>query len=1039
MAIVVDHESEYKGERKVRDAIAAYFSNDVVVYNNREVNGREYDICLLVKDVCVFIVEVKGWLADQINVHGIDDIEVEGYAERRKSPKKQAKSYCIQYFTKLKKQFGTSPLVVDLVAYPFITKEQYYESHLNIISEEQFTLFEEDLRDYASLKKKFQMAFDAKKAIPHAELNAELMSRIRRNEEPDYNTPEDENLIQVYSTLSIFPDDVYDKRIKRIVAAYFKGIKQIVFVSKRPLFEMILNELNFSYKEENIEPGDKLRIGYRKGIEDIVSRDFYRAFNFEVYLISDLEKQCSEEIVIEEGQTDQNEELLSWIAQHSYFNLQQYKVEHASADKNILVEAGAGTGKTYSMVSRVAFLCNKRRGNITSIEDELAMVTFTNDAAINMKVRLKQMFVNYYILTGNECHLQYVEGVDRANISTIHKFSLELLRGASFYTGLGTNFRISSDEYNRGKIYDMYLSEFLRAREENNPNFISEIPVPIYDLKKKIIGIADHLLQKSINLADIKPEEMGVTVDNTLPYFNELIQQVVFPAEIEYLSAINNRNAMDLKACIILLNKVLSYGADNISNLKLRYLFVDEFQDTDDIQIEVFRKLQETILSDCRLFVVGDLKQSIYRFRGAKLSAFDRIKTYKKYDWEIHHLNINYRTDARLLELYDSIFQQMGANGYLPYNQQDDCLISEKTFEVDDEELMQCIPCHGKDEDTFFNALFGILENQTGKTADIIEQKRVQGKTLSLEERTIAILVRSNWQVESIIKEANKRKVNVEIKSGGDLFQLESTQDFYKLILAIENSTNPVYLVNFIESNYTNLKLDYQKYHGMSETKKLQSLQKILDEFFLLRMKKRWQEVLGEVYTQPVLYALKHIYDALEPWKMYSRNPSAQAFYMANYDYLLEKIVKFFRIDTLTINQISKYLEINILTRQQELARTLDTDEEGIHIMCTTVHKSKGLEYGTVVLPYTAEDISDIRKVKLDANYSKSKLSYTVLFENRVRERNSNYNEDMEKEEQIAEESRILYVALTRAIRNCVWIMNIDKNVPISWGTLMEE
>lgn len=1039
MAIIVDHESEYKGERKVRDAIAEYFSDDVVVYNNREVNGREYDICLLVKDVCVFIVEVKGWLADKINVHGIDDIEVEGYAEQQKSPKKQAKSYCIQYFTKLKKQFGTSPLVVDLVAYPFITKEQYYESHLNIISEEQFTLFKEDLGDHASLKKKFQMAFDAKKAIPHAELNAELISRIRRNEEPDYNDLEDKDLIQVYSTLSIIPDDADDKRIKRIVTAYFKGIKQIVFVSKRPLFEMILNELNSSYKKENIEPGDKLKVGYRKGIEAIVSRDSYRAFNFEVYLISGLGKECSEEIVIEEGQADQNEELLSWIAEHSYFNLQQYKVEHASADKNILVEAGAGTGKTYSMVSRVAFLCNKRRGNITSIEDELAMVTFTNDAAINMKVRLKQMFVNYYILTGNECYLQYVEGVDRANISTIHKFSLELLRGASFYTGLGTNFRISSDEYNRGKIYDLYLSEFLRTQEENNPNFINEIPVPIYDLKKKLIGIADHLLQKSINLVDIKPEEMGVTVDNTLPYFNELIQQVVFPAEIEYLSAINDRNAMDLKECIILLNKVLDYGADNISNLKLRYLFVDEFQDTDDVQIEVFQKLQKTILSDCRLFVVGDLKQSIYRFRGARLSAFDQLKIYKKYDWEIHYLNINYRTDARLLELYDSIFQKMGEDGYLPYNQQDDRLTSEKIFEADDEELMQCIPCHGRDEEIFFNTLFGILENQTGKIADIIEQKKAQGKTLSLEERTIAILVRSNWQVESIIKEANKREVNVEIKSGGDLFQLESTQDLYKLILAIKNSTNPVYLVNFIESNYTDLKLDYQKYHGVSEVEKLQSLQKILDEFFLLRMKKRWQEVLDEVYAQPVLYALKHIYDALEPWKMYSRNPSAQTFYMANYDYLLEKIVKFSRIDTLTISQISKYLEINILTRQQELARTLDTDEEGIRIMCTTVHKSKGLEYGTVVLPYTAEDISDIRKVKFDANYSKSKLSYTVLFENKVRERNSNYNEDMEKAEQIAEESRILYVALTRAIRNCVWIMNIDKNVPISWGTLMEE
>lgn len=691
MAIIVDHESEYRGEQKVRNAIAEYFSDDVVVYNNREVNGREYDICLLVKDVCVFIVEVKGWLADKIKVHGVDDIEVEGYEERQKSPKKQAKSYCIQYFNKLKKQFGISPLVVDLVAYPFISKDQYYSSHLSIISEEQFTLFKEDLDNQVALKKKFQQAFYAKKNIPHAELDAEMVSRIREKEEPNYDDSEDQDLIQAYSVLSILPNRVNDKRIKKIVSAYFRGIKQILFVTERPLFEAILNELNSSYKKENIEPGDKLNVGFKKGIDSISLRESYRAFNFEMYLIPGLATQCSEEIIIEEGKVTSNEALLSWIAEHSSFNLQQYCVEHSSSDKNILVEAGAGTGKTYSMVSRVAFLCNKKRDNITNLDDELAMVTFTNDAAINMKGKLKELFVNYYILTGNNRYLQYIEDVDRANISTIHKFSLELLRGASFYTGLGTNFKISSNEYNRQKIYDAYLSEFLREQEEHNPNFISEIPVPVYELKNKIIGIADRLLQKSVNLSEIKPEEMGVTVNNTLPYFNELIQKVLFPAEISYLSSIKDGNAIDLKECMILLNNVLDYGAENISNLKLRYIFVDEFQDTDDVQIEVFQKIQKAILSGCRLFVVGDLKQSIYRFRGARLSAFDQLKTYRKYDWETYHLNINYRTDSRLLDLYDSIFQRMATEEYLPYNQKNDRLTSNKIFESDETELMQCV------------------------------------------------------------------------------------------------------------------------------------------------------------------------------------------------------------------------------------------------------------------------------------------------------------------------------------------------------------
>lgn len=1037
MAIVVDHESEYKGERKVRDAIEEYFSDNVIVYNNREVNGREYDICLLVKDACVFIVEVKGWVSNKLRVHGVDDIEIDGYIEHQRSPKKQAKSYCYHYLTKLKKYLNASPLVVDLVAYPFISKQEYYDTHLNVVSEEQFTILKEDLMSSNSLKKKFKMAFDAKKMILHTELNTELINRIRRKEEPAYDTLQKENPTQVYSVLSILPGEVEDQRIKGIISSYFKGTKQIIFAEKKETMDAVLNELDSYCKKENIEPGSKLKIGYKHTIEFDSFSIVYRIFNFEIYYVPELRAQCSEEIVIEEGQMGTYEKLLSWLAEHSTFNLQQYRVEHSPVNKNILVEAGAGTGKTYSMVSRVAFLCNKKDDNILSIEEELAMVTFTNDAAINMKDRLKQMFINYYILTGNEKYLQYVEGVERANISTIHKFAMQLLKGASFYTGLGTNFRISSDEYSRGKIYDIYLNKFLGIKEADNPNFINEIPVPIYDLKKKIVGMADRLLQKSVNLENIKLEEMGVTVDNTLPYFNELIQQVIIPAEIEYLTAINDKNAIDLKECIILLNKILETGADYISNLKLRYLFVDEFQDTDDVQIEVFQKIQKTITTDCRLFVVGDLKQSIYRFRGARLSAFDQLSAYQKYEWEIYHLNINYRTDSRLLDVYDDIFREMGAEGYLPYTAENDRLIGEKNFGTNESELLQCIPCHGRDKEAFYDALFCSLEVQKTKLDELINKKKSQGKRLSKEERTIAILVRSNWQIENIVEEAKKRGVNIEIKSGGDLFQLEPTQDLYKLLLAIENSTNPIYLVNFIESNYTDLKLDYQKYHTMSQNEKLRSLQKILDAFFMVRMNKTWQEVLDEIYAQPVLYALKHIYDALEPWKIYNSSFSAQEFYMTNYEYLLEKIIKFTRVDTLTINQISKYLEINILTKQQELARISEA-EEGIHIMCTTIHRAKGLEYGTVVLPYTSEDISSIRNVKLDANYSKSKLSYTVLFENNVRERNSNYNEEMEKIEQIAEESRILYVALTRAIRNCVWILNEDKDAPISWGTLLE-
>jgi superfamily I DNA/RNA helicase len=62
-------------------------------------------------------------------------------------------------------------------------------------------------------------------------------------------------------------------------------------------------------------------------------------------------------------------------------------------------------------------------------------------------------------------------------------------------------------------------------------------------------------------------------------------------------------------------------------------------------------------------------------------------------------------------------------------------------------------------------------------------------KSLSREERTIAVLVRNNWQVEKIVESSkNEENLNIEIKTGGDLFQLPSTVDLYKLILALNNS-----------------------------------------------------------------------------------------------------------------------------------------------------------------------------------------------------------------------------------------------------------
>lgn len=94
-----------------------------------------------------------------------------------------------------------------------------------------------------------------------------------------------------------------------------------------------MRELDSAYKKENIEPGDKIKVGYKKGVDFKRVNDLYRTFNFEIYLIEGLGAQCGENITIEEGKVSDNTGLLSWIANHSNFNFQQYCVEHASPEK----------------------------------------------------------------------------------------------------------------------------------------------------------------------------------------------------------------------------------------------------------------------------------------------------------------------------------------------------------------------------------------------------------------------------------------------------------------------------------------------------------------------------------------------------------------------------------------------------------------------------------------------------------------------------------------------------------------------------------
>lgn len=1032
MGRMIDLKPNYFGEETVWEAFRDKLPSSSIIYNGREINGREFDFCVLLENKCILFVEVKGWNPSKVKVLGPDNIEVEGFKEPLTSPKKQVNGYRYAMLNKIKDNLKSNPVVLGMVCYPFISRSEFYELRLEIVCEEEFVLFKEDLLSTKLLNKKIDQAYGKVSFGVRDNFDSELMKRVRGFFEPNIivDKSKKEN---IYSKLILNPNSLGEKDIINIIESYFLGTKIIIFLNDYNSFQILCHSIENEMRKASIRNcGNNLEFGEPESFSKYIEKGELKIFNFEVYYIDRKIFSLIECSVIEGNINNEILDILKKLDKLTTFNVNQFEIEHSNSGKNILVEAGAGTGKTFSMISRISYLCNKRKDPVIDLDKEIVMVTFTNDAAFNMKKRLKQLFINYLVLTSDSKYHRLINAVDFASISTIHKYTIDLLKKLTLYTGLGSQFKISEDQYIRGKKYDEYLDSFIAKKVDEDESFTRTISVQLYDLKDKLMKLAKVLLTKNVNLLNISMESLGQASDY-IPFFNELITDVMIPAERDYFEYMHSINRIDLIECIVLLNSVLQKDPLAVfPESKVRYLFIDEFQDTDDVQIDLLKRLKMFIGDNCKVFIVGDLKQSIYRFRGAKLSAFSRLNEFGG-DWNNYFLNKNYRTDSRLLAHFDKIFESMGKNKFLPYSL-NDRLMGVKVFETISANVFFKCTFHGKDEDSFYDSVFDEIKKQTYEIKEIQKYR-----SLTKEERTIAILVRKNYQVTKIVEEGLKRNIHVDFNSGGDLFRLQSTHDLYKLLLAIKNNKNPLILLNFIESNYISVNINYLTMNSMEYDEKKLYLTDILNDYFRSVMGITWDQFIMLAHNKPILYVLKKAYDYLKPWAKFSSEIYSQRYYMINYECLIEAILNAAKYDILTLNSISEYLRINIVTGQERESRSLfDIENNVISIVCMTIHKSKGLEYGTVVLPYTFEDISDSNKDKMEANYIDGKLSYLVKFRNKGIEHNSFYDQDVQVNEQVLEESRILYVALTRAIRNCVWFKNIDVSPKLCWADQME-
>ena len=623
MAKMMDIKDEtYFGEQKVYECIESNLPDEVICYYNREINGKQFDFCLLIEHMGMLIIEVKGWTASNIiKVINPDIIKTNLYNEPVGSPKKQARSYKFALVNTYNDKYCINPLVMDMVCYPFLSEFEYRGCGLNIVSEAEFTLFKEDIENPTKFAKKIAIVYQKSNQAIYDKMVGDVYITCRRYFEVIEEADNDN--ISPYSELRVYSNGVSISDIDNIVTAYFLGVKQSIFVSTEEEVKQIIQNIFNKFNDEGVYLKGRDFI-INSNVKNEIATNYGNAsfFNFEIFVIKNLKYNISSDFIIRNGLINADREReVRYIAENSAFNLQQYIVEHAPIDKNIVIKAGAGTGKTFSMISRISFICHQAsNANILNVKNELAMLTFTTEAATNMKSRLKRAFMNYFVLTHNKKYLDMITGIENMRISTIHSFSNLVIKDTSLPLGIGVDFSTVSGNYDKQKIFDQYFNEYLKRKNEDEPMFFGNIPGSIYDFRKLLLRFADMLYNKGYDIKDATEDTFGKPIAD-MPYIKEIIQEVIIKTEKTYSKFLYENNSVNLSEYMLYLNTCVNDESFNKNLYKYKYLFIDEFQDVDDSQIAAFLAMQEKL--GFKFFIVGDLKQSIYRFRGATMDAFN--------------------------------------------------------------------------------------------------------------------------------------------------------------------------------------------------------------------------------------------------------------------------------------------------------------------------------------------------------------------------------------------------------------------------------
>ncbi|MDL2310919.1 UvrD-helicase domain-containing protein [Peptostreptococcaceae bacterium OttesenSCG-928-C18] len=391
----------------------------------------------------------------------------------------------------------------------------------------------------------------------------------------------------------------------------------------------------------------------------------------------------------------------------------------------LLVLAGAGSGKTKVLTTRIAHILNEGLCN----KYEILAITFTNKAASEMKVRVEKLL-----------------GYDVSDmwIGTFHSICTRILRREITHIGYTSNFTI----YDRSDQVSL-VKEILREKQ--------------MDVKEFQTNAFLSIVSNTKNIGEGREYLEAVYKDNpTFKRYGELFE--------EYVKKTKMYNSLDFDDLILKtleLFKTCPDIAERYSG-RFKYVFVDEYQDTNKSQYDLIRHLTKKNNNIC---VVGDGDQSIYGWRGADISNILNFEKDFK-NAKVILLEQNYRSSKKILKVANSIIQ----------NNEDR---KDKNLWTEND--------HG--EDIIYKKVYSDLEEAIVVT-NWIEHMKYNG--YSFED--MAILYRTNSQSRIFEETLMREGINYHVVGGLKFYDRKEIKDIVAYLKIIVNSDDNISLKRIINS-----------------------------------------------------------------------------------------------------------------------------------------------------------------------------------------------------------------------------------------------